>query len=327
MDDDSYDSVKYTVGIICSSLSLAFIITLYVLYWIKPSSHDNAFFRMVVHMELPNLLYAITGLITYPARMGEFYCEISGALRQYCLISTSTWALLIAYHIKTSIADHEIRPFSFKYVLIGYGVPLPFAGIPIYLDRYTVTALYCGLPLSDWAPYMLAHSLPLFTCLLGTCYCYFSVISYLHKSISKEAAREFYPLLVYPILIVACYIGDFTYLVLELTGNHLLETNSVMIIIWIGILQAQGLLDVVVYSMNYAIREEVKMKLCPSKVGELEADFDPTFKSRMGTMDFQTRNLPESHSVAINIGEDTRDNKSMSFFEIDQSRKDTSMTI
>lgn len=322
-----HEEIKYLVGIIFSALSLASIFALYIVYWIKSCSYENAFFRMVVHMEIPNAIYAITGFVIFPESLGTYYCTISGAVRQYCLISTSVWTLVIAIHIKTSIADHEIRPFSQKYLIMGYGLAIPFAVVPAILNIYTLTPMYCGLPLTDIVSYILVHYVPILTVLVGTCYCYFSVILYLYKTVSKEAAKEFYPLFVYPVLIVACNIGNFIYLVLELTGSSAPDATSVMFVVWTGILQAQGLLDVGVYSMNYAIREEIAMKFCPSRRSDIDADFDVAFKSRMGTVDINLHTLPDQRSATVHESDETRGVKSVSFFEIEHDRKMSSFTV
>jgi len=290
MSDDAYigisiTEVKYVVGVICSGISVAAIITLYILYFIRPRSTENVFFRMVIHMELPNALYAVTGFITYPQNISDSFCTFTGAIRQWALLSTSLWTLTIAFHIKNSIADLEIRPFSRFYYIFGYGLAIPFALIPIFFDLYQVTPIYCGIPLGNLSENLIVYYVPILTVLAGVCYCYGWVIRYLRKTVSKEAAQEFYPLFLYPVLVVLYNIGSFIYLMLDFYLTQETLGKEILVIITTGVLQAQGLFDVLVYSLNYAIREEVKLKMCPSQRSETNREYDPNFKSRFATID------------------------------------------
>ena len=295
-DNDEITSIKYTVGIVFSSISIFFISALYIIYLIKPYSSGNAFFRMVIHMEFPNAIYAITGFITYPEDLGSAFCTISGAVRQFCLILTNVWTLIIAYHIKTSISDHEIRPFSLKYLAISYGIATPFAIIPIFLDLYTLTPMYCGLSYTMLGANIAFQNLPILVVLVGTSYYYLSVILYLTRHVSKEAAREFYALFGYPVLVIAYNIGNLASFILASYGSGVTIPLDILAVFWTGILQAQGMLDVSVYSMNYAIREEIKVKLCQSRKKQIGADYDVTFESKRSTLDNNRQAVCESLS-------------------------------
>ena len=269
--------INYIVGIVCSCLSLAVILSLFIVYFIRPYSKGNVFFRMVIYMELPNALYAITGLFVLPHDLSGEFCEISGAIRQFTNLSSSFWTLAIAWHIYSSISVHEIRPFSFYYLLFGYGMPIPFTLVPFFLEMYQKTPIYCGLSYKDPIPNLAVYYIPLLSILIGTCYCYYSVIRYLRRKVSKEAAREFYALFFYPLLIVLYNIGSFAFLLETTYDKTPTVSHDILGVITTGVLQAQGVFDVLVYSQNYAIREEIKSKLCGTSANDLNNEFNPSF--------------------------------------------------
>jgi hypothetical protein len=240
-------------------------------------------------MELPNALYAITGLFVSPHDLSGDFCIISAAIRQFTNLSSSFWTLAIACHIYSSISVHEIRPFSFYYLLFGYGLPIPFTVVPLFLHMYQETQIYCGLPYNEPIPNLAVYYIPLLTILIGTCYCYYSVIRYLRRKVSKEAAREFYALFFYPVLIVLYNIGSFAFLLEATYDKSRTITHNILRVITTGVLQAQGVFDVLVYSQNYAIREEIKSKLCGRSANDLDNEFDPSFSCHLGSLEINKR--------------------------------------
>lgn len=286
---ESIVQIKYLVGIVTSSLSLAFILSLFAMYFLRPYSKSNVFFRMVVHMEFPNAIYAATGLFIFPESFGSNFCVISGAVRQFTNLSSYCWTLAIAYHIYSSISVHEIRPFSFSYILFGYGLPIPFTLGPWFYDMYRLTPIYCGLPYKNPLPNLVVYYIPVFTILVGTCYCYYSVIRYLRTKVSKEAAQEFYALLLYPLLVVLYNVGAFTFLLEAVYGKDKTISAEVLAVVSTGVLQAQGIFDVLVYAQNYAIREDIKSKLCGKRQNDLHSEFDPSYSMHLGLMEISKR--------------------------------------
>lgn len=246
------------VSMVSSSISLTAVILLALIYLKSPRSNENVFFQMVLAMLFPNIIFSICGFTYRLEDSSDVCCYIIAFLRQYAFFATTHWAMLISWHIKSSISEHHIKSFSRYYYLIGYVGPLIFAGLPLINSTYGKTITRCSI--TTISMNIIAHYFPLLCLVSFTFYCYYSIIRELKQQVSEEAAKEFYALLIYPLFSFLYNIGSFIHMLLWVTYKSKSEAMEIVTVIYIAIIQSQGCCDAIIYSLNYAIRKDIREK-------------------------------------------------------------------
>jgi hypothetical protein len=229
----------------------------------KRSSGFYAYVACHSFIELP---WLITDYLTiYYATSNSGACFAVAFINCFSYVASMIWSSVIAGVIFTSLKNKQKIPeLKWYYPLIAYGVAFIFIIYALARDGFGPYAgsgiEYCWFDSQSsisgyWVPFILTTGFDL--------YCYIRSIILVKTQSSMGASKEFWGLLMFPLIQIICNLGGIVKVIVDSFGNLSYSTNAEYIPVILA--KSQGLLESLAYILNKNVRGEIWKVWCKGR--------------------------------------------------------------
>ena len=243
-----------------SALSCIFIILAYKLLKLKMFS-----FRLVVYISTSDLIHSIALMLPQKPNM---LCIIQAMLVEYSSLSEILWTSIMAYSIYQAVInqDPNVEGKEKKFLLIGYGIPILFAFLPLSTYSYGYGLGWCWITHKKYDYLWTIFSFYIFLVVVLM----FNTISYVivHRKVTADMKASTLPeadlkinydlllrLKFYPLILLVCY----TPVAVRRTYELLFPSSESFWLVWISgfSISITGFLNLVVYGLSKDVKQRV----------------------------------------------------------------------
>jgi len=267
-----FNQEAYDLGMTCTFFSMIGSIFIFVTYFLVKETRKNFFFTMGVYLAISDIALAISSFNIYdPYQISPQTCEVLGFLREFALLSSFMWTVLISFavfrSIKYSLSDADLFSERNWYICMGYGPALMMSVIPYISSSYGPNWVFCWIH-TDREFYSIVSLIllygPFITCFAISLINFMAAYRLLKEHMVEEVSYEFYRLLLYPMISFTCNIGGFIFMMEAFSYNESKEEHPFLTFLRYYHLitrQLQGLFTALAYGLNFHVRVVIKHKM------------------------------------------------------------------
>jgi hypothetical protein len=252
---------------ISSGLSLLGIAFIMLTFFLIPTIRDVPNFRCIIYLSISDAIFAIHGVVgVIPLFEGnEVICVIIGVIEVYGYVAPLLWTTVFAillYHIANAVDVKHFPRNEWKYLVIGFGLPVLFAMIPLSLNDYSKGNYGCGISGHLTSALVLdlfeivILLLPFMTVLIANIVLYCITFSKLRTILVTTQQKRFLSdLKYYPLILLFCWIWPIIYFVV-----FWITKDKVIWLAFIGAFccKIQGFLNAFVYGFNGNVKRKIQ---------------------------------------------------------------------
>ena len=265
--DTTESPLVFNVYYITNTLSVIgqlFIIITYL--GIRKKS--NSFYQYVACHTLIEIPWLVSNylIVTY-RKEDSTPCSVSSFINIYSYLAGMFWSAIIAWVIYNSLrTKQKLSSIKWRYAFIVATISLAFilhATIVGDLGPFQGSEIsYCWIKNNYSGSIFITYWIPLALTSAFGLYCYVRSVLIVKRTVSKEVSKEFWPLLLFPLIQILCNSGGAIRRISIILGDSYSVHLEILHIICA---KGQGLLEALAYGLNVGVRTEIYKLWCKKR--------------------------------------------------------------
>jgi len=254
-------------GCLLGAIGALFIIITYISI---EKLRSQYIYRNLIHLAFMDLLCVASKPIAMMLTNTGITCQLMIYIETYSLVGTFIWTLVITWNLHNLIVYQLVPTLKvitrWKYIVIGYTLPLVFVYLRWRSWTYSISEITCQ-ELLILKAYTLTYGesstplylYPFYVTLFGEILLYIRI--YLHlrgQLVSGEARAVYFQLVWYPLVLIVCWGPGLLYDILLKNGIEHFQ----LLYLFFCISSGQGFYNALVYGWTYNVKVILKDSCC-----------------------------------------------------------------